>query len=214
MLYPHFLKKDLTMSTELHQEIDYLKALAQDGGRAPIMNGAALFWAGIVFSCAAIVHYGMVEGILPNPNPWFIWINWGVASLIYGVLAFISIRLSIQKYGMGTLMNRTIGNVWSSIGFAIFVMFVALIIASIRFETMEDTARLFSPLILILYGVGWLVVSAVSGHKWLFWIGLMSFALAPLLSSLDFSAQMLAYALALTLVATLPGLILMRSHKA
>ena len=41
------------MSDALRHEIDYMKSLVEAGANRPLGNGAALFWAGLVFGTAA-----------------------------------------------------------------------------------------------------------------------------------------------------------------
>lgn len=201
-------------SNALKSDIDYLKSLALDGGRAPVMNGGALFWAGICFSAAAVVHYLIMQGVVTIPNPWFITLNWGVAAAIYAVLCIASIVASKRRYGVGNAMNRAIGAVWSGVGFAIFALFVTLTAAAIGMKAMEQMLPLISPAIVILYGVGWWVVSVLSGRKWMAAVGLLSFASAPFLAFVGGQPiQMLGYAITLTLIATIPGLVLTRSSE-
>lgn len=201
-------------SNALKSDIDYLKSLALDGGRAPVMNGGALFWAGICFSAAAVVQYLVMDGVLTVPNPWFLALNWGAAAAIYAVLCIASITASKRRYGVGNAMNRAIGSVWSGVGFAIFALFITLNAAAVGMKAMEQMTPLFAPAIVILYGVGWWVASVLSGRKWMGFVGLLSFASAPFLAFVGGQPiQMLGYAITLTLIATIPGLVLMRSSE-
>jgi hypothetical protein len=198
----------------LKNDIDYMKALAQDGGRRPIINGGSLFWAGITFGAASLIHYGFWTEVIPMPNPWFSAVNWLGAGLIYAVLAVLSIRGSIKKYGHGGTMNVAIGNIWSGIGFAIFVIAMCLIVAGTHMEQMEATMSMLAPAILVLYGLGWWIVSAISGQGWLKFVCFGAFLGA---TGTSFMAgepeQFLAYAACLILFATVPGLVIMLQAK-
>ncbi|UDF03117.1 hypothetical protein [Asticcacaulis sp. AND118] len=202
------------MSSQLHDQIDYLKSLAEDGSRAPIMNGGSLFWAGICFSAAAVVHYGIMLGIVPIPNPWFITGLWLMAGLAYAVLGYLSIAAAKRRYGCGNAMNRAVSAAWSGVGIAIFALFVTLIAAGTQFKALEVLSALIAPMILLLYGVGWWVASVVSGQAWLRMVAFGCLIGAPVLGLLGHQAvQMLAYAVALNLFATIPGLILLRAER-
>ena len=48
----------------VHDDIAYMKALAQEGRQAPLVGGRILITAGLVFGVAAIVHYGVDSGLI------------------------------------------------------------------------------------------------------------------------------------------------------
>ncbi|MDC7683557.1 hypothetical protein PQU92_09735 [Asticcacaulis sp. BYS171W] len=201
------------MSSQLHDQLDYLKSLAEDGSRMPVMNGGNLFWAGVCFSTAALIHYGIMLGIVPIPNPWFISLLWFVAVAVYAVLGGLKIAEGRRKYGQNA-MNRAISAAWSGVGMAIFALFLTLTAVGSQMKAIEVLTTLIAPMILLLYGIGWWVASIMSGQGWLRLVAFGCLIGAPVLGLLGHQAvQMLAYAVALTLFATIPGLILMRAEK-
>lgn len=201
-------------SNTLKSEIEYLKALAEDGGRTPIINGGALFWAGIMFGGASLIHYSFISGLLDLPNPWFIPANWLLCGLVYAILSVLSVKSSVAKYGPGGLMNKAIGTVWSGVGISIFVVAMCLIIAGSQLQALEQTMSAMAPAVLVLYGLGWWAALALSGQKWLGWVCMGSFAGAMAISALAGQAeQFIAYAACLILFATVPGLVIMAKAK-
>ena len=57
-------------NSTLHDDIAYMKSLAEDGTRS-VVNGGVLFWAGLVFGLASIAQYGVEAGIVLQGNPWY-----------------------------------------------------------------------------------------------------------------------------------------------
>jgi hypothetical protein len=69
--------------------------------------------------------------------------------------------------------------------------------------------------IMVFYGLGWAVTSAMMKSRPLWWLAMASFFAAPLLALLAGQpAQYLAYAAALFLLMALPGWMLMRQARA
>jgi Na+/melibiose symporter-like transporter len=74
---------------------------------------------------------------------------------------------------------------------------------------------LIAPYVLAVYGLGWTVASAMAGKRWLFWVGMASFAAAVALGFLANTENLyLGYAAALVLLVSLPGYLLLRQEPA
>src|SRR5690606_31055433 len=69
----------------VHDDIAYMKALAQEGRRAPLLGGAILITAGLVFGLASLVAYGIDSGILNVPPVAYAFL-WGGAMLVFLVI--------------------------------------------------------------------------------------------------------------------------------
>lgn len=202
------------MSEALKNDIAYMKALAEDGGRQPIRGGGALFWAGLCFGAASLVHYGFITGLLPMPTPWIISVSWLGAGAIYALLSIVSIRASIARYGSGGAMNRLFGAVWSMTGVSIFIIAMCLLLAGNRLGHTDILIAGLAPTILVLYGVAWWVSAVISGQNWLKWVCFGTFGGAILTAlTANEPEQFLVYALCLILFATLPGLKLMSAER-
>lgn len=198
------------MSNTLHDDIAYMKSLAEDGGR-PVVNGTALFWAGLVFGGAAVVHYLCLAGFITVGNPWYQAAIWVGAGVVYGIVCAITLRGKGRETGPAA---KAVNSVWAAIAVSVMVLLLCLTTAGARLETLEAQTALIAPAILILYGIGWWVAAVVSGQGWLKLVCAGCFVAAPLVAFLGGQAeQMLAYAACLGLFAIVPGFLLMRAAK-
>ena len=51
----------------VHDDIAYMKALAQEGRQTPLLGGRILISAGAIFGLASIVAYGIDSGLFAVP---------------------------------------------------------------------------------------------------------------------------------------------------
>ncbi|CAL4866358.1 hypothetical protein MMA231_00598 [Asticcacaulis sp. MM231] len=198
--------------SNLQSDIDYMKSLAEAGGRGPLKNGATLFWAGLLYGAAAIAQYAMIMGWLPKSSGMsaFIWLG---ASVLFGILAtvFGLNRLRVR----GSVGNRATASAWSAVGLGIVAFIVCIAVIANIYKTVEPMSYLIAPVILLMYGMGWWVSALMSGQGWLKMVSLGCFLAAPAISLLAGQPiQMLAYSGCLFLFAMVPGIVLMRAEKA
>lgn len=199
------------MSNPLSDEIDYLKTLAEDGSKAPVLSGPLLFWAGLLFGAMAFVHYGLLRADIGFPSPWFISATWIATGLVYGLISYFSNRrLSGVLQSNAQNMNRTLIYVWSAIGFSVMIMFLTLSMAGAQINQLEVLLQLVPALMLTVYGTGWLITSAVSRRVWMLWPALAAYAAsiaqAYFINSVE---QILVFGVSMVLIALIPGWILM-----
>lgn len=190
-------------------DIAYMRALAQEGRRAPLLGGSVLIAAGLIYGAAALLHWMFAAEILDVP-PISYSVLWGVAVVAFLVALTVLKRGLTQRPGASAANNRAFGIAWEGLAGASFGIAVSLIIAAVR--TRDPVFMgLFPPVILSLYGGGWLVGAALSDRAWLRWVGLASIAAAlgsAVLIGRD--EQWLVYAAALFSLAALPGYALAR----
>ena len=202
------------MSNSLQNDIDYMKALAESGATGPFRNGMVLFYAGLIFGGASLIHYGYVTKLINMPNPWFIAAVW----LAAGFLMFLTIMMHIaklKKSGPRSQLTKVVSSVWTGVGISIFAFSISTFVAGAQSERLEAAATMVAPFVLIVYGIAWWVSGLMSGQNWLKWVAFGCFLTAPGLAYLtDKPEQLLAYAAALVTFASLPGLKLMMSERA
>ena len=198
--------------TNLQSDIDYMKSLAEAGGRGPVKNGATLFWAGLLYGLASIGQYAQIEGWLPR-SPVVGPILWLGASVIFAIVAFVCGRGRNRIAGPAS--DRAVNAVWSAVGIGIILFIVCVAIVANLTASAQAISYLMAPVVLLMYGMGWFVSGQMSGAGWLKLVSLGCFLGAPALAFLgNRPEQMLAYALCLFLFAAVPGLVLMRAEKA
>lgn len=195
----------------IRDDIAFMKAMAEEGRRAPLLGGAILANAGAIFAGASVAHWSIASGRLDVP-PLGYAVAWGFAMVAFLVaLGVLTARVKRQP-GACTSANRAFGVAWSAAGFAIFAIGASMVLAAWRLET-QVVGLLFPSVILALYGLGWSVSAGMSGQKWLHGVAIGAFAGAPVLAWFAGQPeQYLAYAAALFLLMCVPGMLLMRKE--
>jgi len=82
----------------LKDDIAFMKALAQEGGSAPLLGGSILVAAGLIFGAASVVHWAVVTGVLAV-SPWAFPIIWFAALGLFLVALVILNRRSRDRPG-------------------------------------------------------------------------------------------------------------------
>lgn len=195
----------------LRDDIAFIKALAQEGRRAPLLGGAILMLAGGVFGLASIGHWAVAAGVLAVDASAYA-ILWITAMAVFFVgLMVLSARIN-RMPGASAAVNRASSAAWAAVGGAVFTLAVALSVISYKLQSAVIGVA-FPSLILALYGTGWLVSGEMAEKRWIKWLAFASFGFAV---AVAFAAgdpvQYLIYAVALVFLAFVPGLILMRGE--
>ncbi|ESQ77745.1 hypothetical protein ABAC402_01025 [Asticcacaulis sp. AC402] len=201
-------KKESAMSN-LHDDIAYMKALAEAGNAGPLRSGATLLWAGILFGLASVGQYLLMIGVLPQQA----WVSLGIWFGCGGLFGIIAVLLNRSRRPVSAT-GKASSSVWSAVGLGIGASLITVIL--VVYQTHETMALSFiAPILIVLYGVGWWVDARMSGLAWLKLVALGCFVAAPVLGLMAaMPEQMLAYAGCLLLLASLPGYILMKAEKA
>lgn len=193
-------------------DIAFMRALAAEGQKTPMLGGAIMVVAGLIFGLASIGHWALVVGILRLDPAWGTAAVWLPAMLIFAIALVVVIRRTERKPGARSPTNTATGAAWMGVGIAIFVMALSYAAAAWQLRS-EAVLATFPSVIFALYGAGWAVASAMTGKRWLWFVAIGSWAMAPLLGWLSGQSWMfLVYGAALLLLMSLPGLVLMRAE--
>lgn len=191
-------------------DIAWMRNLAEEGARTPMQGGSILMTAGLTYGAASLFHYAQeVSGVERNVG-----IGWIVATVAF--LAFIAIAIPRLKRteGVMTAANKASGMAWSSMGWGIFALFLAMAVVSWRLQG-QSTGAMFAlipSVIMVFYGVGWAVSASMHRSRSMGILSLASFAAAPIMAVFaNQPAQYLAYAAALLGLMALPGFLFMRA---
>lgn len=207
------LEKVMADLSRLKADIDFVKTLAVEAGQVPLNAGFPLFLAGLVFGAAALLHYAAVLAVSPFAGLSSFAI-WGTAMLVYAVVGIgwgMKNRAALKVQGN---KNRVVGAIWGGIGFSIFLFSVTLAILSYRLQSAQ-LGVFMMPVVLVLYGLGWIITAEVSAQRWMTLIGVGCFIVVPLVAWMSLRPeQLLLYALALVCSALIPGWLLMTKEKA
>lgn len=195
----------------IRDDLAFLRALAEDGRRTPLLGGSLLAAAGGCYGLASFVQWLILARVVAIP-PVAVFAVWAVAMVVHLSAQTVLIRRLAAKPGIGSTANRASRDVWTAVGVGCFVLFAALAVASWKART--GVLIGFAPsIVLVLYGAAWWVAASASGRVWIRAVAVASFATAIALGLLIGSTWVwLAYAAALILLALVPGLALMRQE--
>jgi hypothetical protein len=191
----------------LRDDISYMRSMAEQGRRGPLLGGAFLAAAGLIYGGGAalqwLVQTRSVSLAISIP---LIWIGASVLfTLIWFVLFFRLRGSGVQAPGT---TQYAFGMVWSGCGLGIITMLGALAIASGRMnapQLMEANAFVA----FAFYGTAWFVSGVLARQAWMFAVALAAFATTLVLAMLiGTPAQLLAFAAGLVLTLSVPGFVL------
>ena len=193
----------------IRDDLAFMRALAEEGRRAPLIGGSILAVAGASFGTASLVVWAAMRGWIAGGQSVHAWV-WLIATVVFLGFLFAVNRRRRERPGASAAGSRAVGAAWSGAGFALFAVFGAFVAATVT--TREPVIMsLFGPVVLAFYGMAWGVAAAMSDRGWM-----KAVASVALVSCIGVAAlagqpdQFLAYAAALALTALVPGLVMMR----
>ncbi len=196
----------------LKDDIAFMRALAQEGHRAPLLGGACLLAAGLIFSAATLVSWAMTAKLIALPQFWYLGV-WLIATVVFYVV-FAGLMVSWRraaKPGAATTANRAFRRAWSAGGCAMTTISVGSSLMAWRVHSWLVFAA-FPTIILSVYGAAWMISAVLSDRWWVRWVAAGCFAAAIGLTLVPYKAEYLAFAVALLLLMAAPGLALMRQE--
>jgi len=197
----------------VQDDLAYMRALAEEGRRAPLLGGSVLVAGGLIYGVAAIVHWAIAADVLVV-HPLAYSVVWTAALAVFFAIVWrLKARMAHQP-GAHAANNRAYSIAWMGLGSACGGIAMAIILGAVRLQD-PVLFGMFPPMILSLYGGGWLIAEALSDRKWLRWVGIASLVAAVgSVWLIGTPEQWLAYGVALVLLAAVPGYMLARQEPA
>lgn len=196
----------------MKDEIAYIKALAEEGRRTPLIGGRILIAAGAIFGGASILHWMIETELLSLPDVAYAVLWLGAMATFFAIL-FTSGHLT-RRPGGQSMVNQAVGAAWMGVGLLIFVMSLAIGVVSWRMQT-EVLTYLFPSMIFAAYGSGWAVSATMTKARWQWNLAIGAWASAPALAFLVNTDWIwLGYAAGLFAFALIPGILLVRQEPA
>ena len=194
----------------IRDDLAFMRALAQEGRRAPLLIGHNLMVGGIVYGTTSLLAGAIATHLIALPRFWATAI-WIVVTPVYMVYCYVRrTQWRSCQPGATAITNRAVHAAWRGIGYAALTLGLAAGIASYEMKTMAPFG-LFPSIVMALYGLGWLVAAAMSETKWLRAVSVVSFIAAlPLALVANSDASFLVTAAALYLLMAFPGWLLTR----
>ncbi|MNX40962.1 hypothetical protein D3C86_713550 [compost metagenome] len=195
----------------VHDDIAYMKALAQEGRQAPLLAGPVLVAAAVIFGAANLGQWALVSGVV-TASPWaplWLWIGAGVA---FGIVLAMLIQRMKSKPGCNSAGNRAVGTAWSAVGYGIFATWLGLM--AIGFQSGDWSAmRLMPTIVFVAYGSAWMVAGAMTETRWMTVIAILAYVGAVAMAWFSSTPVLyLIFTFMLLAVALVPGMILMRQE--
>ncbi|MEM9572692.1 MAG: hypothetical protein AAF996_14590 [Pseudomonadota bacterium] len=198
--------------SSLHEDIAYVRDLAEAGQKAPLLGGRFLVFWGALTTTAYFLHYAIAAGLYGWPDIAYAWV-WGcfIASGILGqALLVYTIR---NKPGGNSAGNRAEATVWMAGGFALFAYFGTLIAKSLATGEPVPGFESSLPLVFAIYGTGLITSGVMANTKALTYAGAGAFAMIAAAIWFDGTTEIWAVAsLGMFLTVLLPGLVLIRNE--
>ena len=198
--------------TTLHDDLAYVRDLAEAGQSAPLLGGRFLTFWGVLTSLAYFLHYSISAGLFGWPDVAYAWV-WGTF-IIGGIVGQAVLGYSIRnKPGGNSVGNRTEATVWMAGGFALFAYFATLNVKSLVVGGPVSGFEESLPLVFAIYGTGLITSGIMSNTKTLTYAGYGAFVMIAI--ALWFDGGDLTWAIAsLAAFATVlvPGLVMLRQE--
>lgn len=192
----------------VHDDIAFMRSLAEAGRDKPMLGGAILLAAGAIFGTASLVVWYQaavrsVEGVMYPAV-------WGGAFLLY--LACLIPLLGRLPRSANTMQAAT-GIAWSGAGWAMLFICASLFVLSHRLESAAPMFAIAS-IFMALYGAAWWVAATLMRRRWMQVCAVGSFVMAVAIAWFSNSHTMwLLYAASLFAFLAAPGLVLMRQAR-
>jgi hypothetical protein len=197
----------------IREDLAFMRALAQEGRRAPLLIGHNLVVGGIVYATTSLFAWAVATRLLNLPA-------WSQGAAYVGVtvvyVAYARLRrracAASGRPGATAITNRAVSAAWRGVGFALLaLMFAAFAIAYETHSAMVFV--LFPSIVMAIYGAGWTVAAVMSEVRWLKWAAAGCFVSAALFGLAADSINLyLMFAASMLLLAALPGWLLVRGE--
>lgn len=197
----------------IREDLAFMRALAQEGRRAPLLIGHNLVVGGVVYAASSAFAWAVATRLLNLPL-WWQGAIYLIVTPIYVFYARMRRRACADsgRPGATAITNRAVSAAWRGVGFALLaLMFAAFAIA---YETRSSLVFvLFPSIVMAIYGAGWTVAAVMSEVGWLKWAAAGCFVAAAAFGLAANSLNLyLMFSASMLLLAALPGWLLVRGE--
>lgn len=192
----------------LRDDIAFLRGMAEAGRDRPMVGGSILAAAGSIFGVASLLVWWFTA-VRSSPD-WIISAVFIPAFVVFMATLIFLLRTLPKSAGS---MQAATGVAWSGVGWAIFVINIALWIAAYRLNQ-PGLMFIFPAILLSLYGATWLVAAILLRQRWMHVLGYGAFGMA-LASAWVVGQPVMWLVFGVSLLALLagPGVVLARQSR-
>jgi hypothetical protein len=194
-----------------HEDISYVRQLAESGAHAPLLGGRFMAWWGLMLTVAYALHHLALNGRIGDGTTIFaeIWIGFAVIALA-GQL--ILARSMPDKAGAGSAGNRAARFAWNTAGAAIGSMVIGSAFAAST-GAGPATFDWAVPVAFAVYSCALVVTGSLAKNKVTLAAGAGAVIMVGLFTALILSPDRYLLASAgVALTVLLPGLLLLRAE--
>jgi hypothetical protein len=141
----------------IHDDIAYMRALADDDGRMPMAVGGQFVAAGLIYGLPVFAAWATLRGLLPLPQGWVGWIGVGSTVVFLPVLVLMMSRS--RGWAPGPT-GRAFAAAWTSVAATIIALGTATWLAGVRLGV-PDLWQLWPSILFGVYGSCWAGVAVV-----------------------------------------------------
>ena len=152
--------------SDILNDLDYVKTLAEEGRNAPLVGGRVGLWWGVLLCVTLLLHWMIVTGRIAGPDH-ILGVLW-IGFALLGVAGSETLKRTLRgKPGALAANNRVAHALWTGTSFLLFLFgFAAGTSAGFGYNDF-DIMNLMMPLAFGLYGLTGYVTAKISGENWL-----------------------------------------------
>ncbi len=201
----------MTGADSTHEDLRYVRHLAESGAHAPLLSGRFLAWWGLLLTAAYIAHHLALTGAIGDGTTIFA-IIWAGFSALGITGQIVLLRSMPAKAGAGSAGNRASETIWMAGGGAIGSMFVGCAVAA---GTGAGPAAFdwIVPVAFAVYSCALIVTGSLARNRPVFAAGVGAAAMVGLFTAMILSPdRYLVAAAGVALTVLLPGLALLKAE--
>jgi hypothetical protein len=111
----------MSIADSTHEDLRYVRRLAESGAHAPLLGGRFMAWWGLLLSAAYVAHHFALAGAIGDGRSIFLLI-WGAFGILGLGGQLLLARSMPGKAGAGSAGNRASRVAWCTAGMAIASM--------------------------------------------------------------------------------------------
>lgn len=199
--------------SDIHEDITFMRTMAEQGRHGPIIGGSFLAAAGLVFGLTAFVQWagdaGMVRlGAWQGLNMWLL--SDGIFAVLW-IALLIRLRAHVRSGEQlpGGASQSVFGAAWGGAGLGVCILVLA--IAYLSWQRHEAILLQIAPLAAFaFYGTAWFIIALLALRRWMFVVSSLSFTLTLVLPMMSLADMLPVLGCGLFATLLLPGIGLMR----